>query len=217
MLTVKLADRIVFAVSLQYWIFYLLIRVYIYIGFSEEKMIFRKLWPNSPLSWFLHIFVWFIYWTILSVGFPKGTALSVHCQWTTHKLQLFLFTSCVSIALYAFVRAKGCVCVEHRGCRWVSKALQLNIRRTMSDEAWLARVKCVCVCVHVSCWFCVLREFFKFDKRTLINHILLYVLICKMIQNQQIEYSSYMECQLCWLQPIFCTVLIERSGIQASQ
>ena len=39
------------------------------------------------------------------------------------KLQLFLFTSCVSIALYAFVRGKGCVCVEHRpsvgvdGCR----------------------------------------------------------------------------------------------------
>ena len=174
-------------------------------------MIFRKLWPNSPLSWFLHIFVWFIYWTILSI--------SVHCQWTTHKLQLFLFTSCVSIALYAFVRGKGCVCVEHRpsvgvdGCR---KHCKLNIRCAMSDEAWLARVRCVCV--HVSCWFCVLREFFKlFDKRTLINHILLYVLICKVIQNQQIEYSSYMECQLCWLQRIFCTVLIAMSGIQASQ
>ena len=42
----------------------------------------------------------------------------------------------------------------------------------------------MCVCVHVSCWFCVLRELFKlFDKRTLINHILLYVLICKMIQK----------------------------------
>ena len=47
------------------------------------------------------------------------------------------------------------------------------------------------MCVHVSCWFCVLREFFKlFDKKTLINHILLYVLICKMIQNQQIEYPA---------------------------
>ena len=73
---------------------------------------------------------------------------------THSKLQLFLFTSCVSIALYAFVRGKGCVCVEHRGCRWVSKALQLNIRRTMSDEAWLARVRCVCVC---ACFMLALR------------------------------------------------------------
>ena len=86
----------------------------------------------------------------------------------------------------------------------------------VTDEAWLARVRCVCVCACFGFAFC---ESFShlFDKRTLINHILLYVLICKMIQNQQIEYSSYMECQLCWLQPIFCTVLIERSGIQASQ
>ena len=33
---------------------------------------------------------------------------------TYSKLQLFLFTSCVSIAQYAFVRGEGCVCVEHR-------------------------------------------------------------------------------------------------------
>ena len=33
---------------------------------------------------------------------------------THSKLQLFLFTSSVSIALYAFVRGKGCVCVQHR-------------------------------------------------------------------------------------------------------
>ena len=46
---------------------------------------------------------------------------------------------------------------------------------------------------------------------------MLYVLICKMIQNQQIEYSSYIGCQLCWLQPIFCTILIAISGILASQ
>ena len=197
--------------------------------FSGKKMImfskfitYHSFCINLSFDWL---------WTVLSVGVHMGRHMSEHyClnqAWIKHtftptegetysKLQLFLFTSCVSKALYAFVRGKGCVCVEHRGCRWVSKALQLNIRRTISDEAWLARVRCVCV--HVSCWFCVLRKFFKlFDKRTLINHILLYVLICKMIQNQQIEYSSYMECQLCWLQPIFCTVLIAMSGIQASQ
>ena len=64
---------------------------------------------------------------------------------THSKLQLFLFTSCVSIALYAFVRGKGCVCVEHRpsvgvdGCRkhcnWTFDALCLMVR-------------CVCVCVR---------------------------------------------------------------------
>ena len=117
-------------------------------------MIFRKLWPNSHLSWFLQFFVWFICWTILSVDFPKGTAISVHCQWTTHKLQLFLFTSCVSIAL--------CICQVQRprlylcrassvcGCRWVSKALQLNIRCTTSDESRLARVRCVCACFNLT-------------------------------------------------------------------
>ena len=189
-MTVKLADRIVFEVSLQYWLFYLLIRVYIYIGFSEASMIFRKLWPNSHLSYFLHIFVWFLCWTILSVDFPKGTAISVHCQWTTHKLQLFLFTSSVSIALYAFVRGKGCVCVEHcpsvgvDGCRWVSKALQLNIRCTTFDESRLARVRCVCV--HVSIW----------QTGCLSNILCVPYFEWKMIQNQQIEYSSYMECQL---------------------
>ena len=75
---------------------------------------------------------------------------------THSKLQLFLFTSSVSIALYAFVRGKGCVCVEHRpsvgvdGCR---KTLQLTIRCTMSDGQVCV---CVCACVHVSCWcwFC---------------------------------------------------------------
>ena len=64
---------------------------------------------------------------------------------THSKLQLFLFTSSVSIALYAFVRGKGCVCVEHRpsvgvdGCRkhcnWTFDALCLMVR-------------CVCVCVR---------------------------------------------------------------------
>ena len=126
------------------------------------------------------------------------------------------FHSTICICQVQRPRLYLCRALSDCGCRWVSKALQLNIRYTTSDESRLARVRCVCV--HVSCWFCVLREFFKlFDKRTLINHILLYVLICKMIQNQQIEYSSYMECQLCWLQPIFCTVLIAMSGIQASQ
>ena len=172
-------------------------------------MIFRKLWPNSHLSWFLQFFVWFICWTILSVDFPKGTAISVHCQWTTHKLQLFLFTSCVSIAL--------CICQVQRprlylcrassvcGCRWVSKALQLNIRCTTSDESRLARVRCVCV--HVSIW----------QTGCLSNILYVPYFEWKKIQNQQIEYSSYMECQLCWLQPIFCTVLIAMSGTQASQ
>ena len=45
------------------------------------------------------------------------------------------------------------------GCRWVSKALQLNIRCTMSDEAWLARVRCVCVwtiCIDVKLLLVVL-------------------------------------------------------------
>ena len=72
---------------------------------------------------------------------------------TYSKLQLFLFTSSVSIALYAFVRGKGCVCVEHRpsvgvdGCRkhcnWPFDALCLMVK--------CVRV-CVCACVHVSCW-----------------------------------------------------------------
>ena len=131
---------------------------------------------------------------------------------THSKLQLFLFTSSVSIALYAFVRGKGCVCVEHRpsvgvdGCRkhcnWPFDALCLMVRCV-----------CVCACVHVSCW-CWFAVVFRIEQ---IDHVLLYVLICKMIQNQQIEYSSYMGCQLCWLQPIFCTVLIAMSGIQTSQ
>ena len=53
----------------------------------------------------------------------------------------------------------------------------------MSDEAWLARVRCVCVCMfHVGFAFC---ESFSnlFDKRMLINHILLYVLIIFNMQN----------------------------------
>ena len=57
----------------------------------------------------------------------------------------------------------------------MSKALQLNIRCTMSDEAWLARVRCVCVCMfHVGFAFC---ESFSncLTTRTLINHILFYV------------------------------------------
>ena len=44
------------------------------------------------------------------------------------------------------------------------------------------------MCVHVSCW-CWFAVVFRIEQ---IDHILLYVLICKMIQNQQIEYSSYM-------------------------
>ena len=41
----------------------------------------------------------------------------------------------------------------------MSKALQLNIRCTMSDEAWLARVRCVCVwtiCIDVKLLLVVL-------------------------------------------------------------
>ena len=80
---------------------------------------------------------------------------------THSKLQLFLFTSSVSIALYAFVRGKGCgrassVC----GCRWVSKALQLNIRCTMFDGQ-----VCVCVCVHVSCW-CWFAVVFRIERKS---------------------------------------------------
>ena len=46
--------------------------------------------------------------------------------------------------------------------------------------------------------------------------------VCFNMQNDskstdQIEYSSYIGCQLCWLQPIFCTILIAISGILASQ
>ena len=99
-------------------------------------------------------------WTVLSVGVHMGRHISEHyClnqAWIKHtftptegetysKLQLFLFTSSVSIALYAFVRGKGCVCVEHRpsvgvdGCRkhcnWPFDALCLMVR-------------CVCVCVR---------------------------------------------------------------------
>ena len=99
-------------------------------------------------------------WTVLSVGVHMGRHMSEHyClnqAWIKHtftptegetysKLQLFLFTSSVSIALYAFVRGKGCVCVEHRpsvgvdGCRkhcnWTFDALCLMVR-------------CVCVCVR---------------------------------------------------------------------
>ena len=46
------------------------------------------------------------------------------------------------------IKDTGCVCVEH--IPWVSKALQLNIRCTISDEACLG--VCVCVRVCVSCW-----------------------------------------------------------------
>ena len=170
-------------------------------------MIFRKLWPNSHFSWFLHIFVWFICWTILSVDFPKGTAISVHCQWTTHKLQLFLFTSCVSIALYAFVRCKGqgCICVEHcpsvgvHGCRkhcnWTFDALRLMRSR-------LARVRCVCVCM------------FQFDKQDVYRiYYMFYILNEKLIQNQQATWSASFNGS----SQSFVTVLIAMSGIQASQ
>ena len=81
---------------------------------------------------------------------------------TYSKLQLFLFTSSVSIALYAFVRGKGCVCVEHRpsvgvdGCRkhcnWTFDALCLMVR-------------CVCVCVHVSCW-CWFAVVFRIERKS---------------------------------------------------
>ena len=129
-------------------------------SFFSKFIIYHSFCINLSFDWL---------WTVLSVGAHMGRHMSEHyClnqAWIKHtftptegethsKLQLFLFTSCVSLALYAFVRAKGCVCVEHRGCRWVSKALQLNIRRTMSDEAWLARVRCVCVC---ACFMLVLR------------------------------------------------------------
>ena len=66
---------------------------------------------------------------------------------TSHKLQLFLFTIvCFHSTICICQGQRLCLCRASSvcGCRWVSKALQLNIRRTMSDEAWLARVMCVC-------------------------------------------------------------------------
>ena len=134
-------------------------------SFFSKFIIYHSFCINLSFDWL---------WTVLSVGVHMGRHISEHyClkqAWIKHtftptegetysKLQLFLFTSSVSIALYAFVRGKGCVCVEHcpsvgvDGCRWVSKALQLNIRCTTSDESRLARVRCVCVCM------------FQFDKQ----------------------------------------------------
>ena len=167
-------------------------------SFFSKFIIYHSFCINLSFDWL---------WTVLSVGVHMGRHISEHyClkqAWIKHtftptegetysKLQLFLFTSSVSIALYAFVRGKGCVCVEHcpsvgvDGCRWVSKALQLNIRCTTSDESRLARVRCVCVCVHVSIW----------QTGCLSNILCVPYFEWKMIQNQQIEYSSYMECQL---------------------
>ena len=146
--------------------------------FPNVQMIFWKLRFDSFFSKFIiyHSFCinlsfdWL--WTVLSVGVHMGRHISEHyClnqAWIKHtftptegethsKLQLFLFTSSVSIALYAFVRGKGCVCVEHRpsvgvdGCRkhcnWPFDALCLMVR---------------CVCVR-ACMFHVdvgLRWFF---------------------------------------------------------
>ena len=126
--------------------------------FSGKKMImfskfitYHSFCINLSFDWL---------WTVLSVGVHMGRHMSEHyClnqAWIKHtftptegetysKLQLFLFTSSVSIALYAFVRGKGCVCLEHRpsvgvdGCRkhcnWTFDALCLMVR-------------CVCVCVR---------------------------------------------------------------------
>ena len=99
------------------------------IRFFPKFIIYHSFCINLSFDWL---------WTVLSVGVHMGRHISEHyClnqAWIKHtftptegethsKLQLFLFTSSVSIALYAFVRGKGCVCVEHRpsvgvdGCR----------------------------------------------------------------------------------------------------
>ena len=95
--------------------------------FPNVQMIFWKLRLDSVFSKIImyHSFCinlsfdWL--WTILSVGVHMGRHISEHyClnqAWIKHtftptegetysKLQLFLFTSCVSIALYAFVRGE---------------------------------------------------------------------------------------------------------------
>ena len=107
----------------------------------SKFIIFHSFCINLSFDWL---------WTVLSVGVHMGRHISEHyClnqAWIKHtftptegerysKLQLFLFTSCVSIVLYAFVRGKGCVCVEHHpsvgvdGCRkhcnWTFDALCL--------------------------------------------------------------------------------------------
>ena len=132
-------------------------------SFFPKFIIYHSFCINLSFDWL---------WTVLSVGVHMGRHISEHyClnqAWIKHtftptegethsKLQLFLFTSSVSIALYAFVRGKGCVCVEHRpsvgvdGCRkhcnWPFDALCLMVR---------------CVCVR-ACMFHVdvgLRWFF---------------------------------------------------------
>ena len=107
------------------------------IRFFSKFIIYHSFCINLSFDWL---------WTVLSVGVHMGRHISEHyClkqAWIKHtftptegetyisKLQLFLFTSSVSIALYAFVRGKGCVCVEHRpsvgvdGCRWVSMGVE---------------------------------------------------------------------------------------------
>ena len=131
--------------------------------FFSKFIIYHSFCINLSFDWL---------WTVLSVGVHMGRHMSEHyClnqAWIKHtftptegethsKFQLFLFTSSVSIALYAFVRGKGCVCLEHRpsvgvdGCRkhcnWTFDALCLMVR---------------CVCVR-ACMFHVdvgLRSFF---------------------------------------------------------
>ena len=131
--------------------------------FPNVQMIFWKLRFDSFFSKFIiyHSFCinlsfdWF--WTILSVGIHMGRHISEHyClnqAWIKHtftptegetysKLQLFLFTSCVSIALYAFVRGEV-VFVQSIVRLWVSMGVEsIATDHSMHYVWWLG----VCVC-----------------------------------------------------------------------
>ena len=150
------------------------------IRFFSKVTIYPSFCINLSFDWL---------WTILSVGVHMGRHISEHyClnqAWIKHtftptegethsKLQLFLFTSSVSIALYAFVRGEGCVCVEHRpsvgvhGCRkhcnWPFDALCLMVR---------------CVCVRVRACFMLMLVCGGFSDRTNRPHFA----VCFNMQN----------------------------------
>ena len=129
-------------------------------SFFSKFIIYHSFCINLSFDWL---------WTVLSVGVHMGRHISEHyClkqAWIKHtftptegetysKLQLFLFTLSVSIALYALVRGKGCVCVEHcpsvgvDGCRWVSMGVEsIATEHSMHYVVWWSGV-CVCVCVR---------------------------------------------------------------------
>ena len=149
-------------------------------SFFSKFIIYHSFCLNLSFDWL---------WTVLSVGVHMGRHISEHyClkqAWIKHtftptegetysKLQLFLFTSSVSIALYAFVRGKGCVCVEHRpsvgvdGCRWVSMGVD-GCRKHCNwtfDALCCLMVRCVCVCVRVRACFMLMLVCGGFSDRT---------------------------------------------------